>query len=126
MIIYDNPTINSIIPERERQQKYEKKRKEDRFVLLIKVIFFSFLLFILLLGLHLDATYTRKGTITRIDTSAKEIFFDDGTGNEFSYYSDLSDEYVGEQIIVRFDHMGTESNRTDDKVIGVERKKAKK
>ena len=126
MVIYDNPTINSIIPKMERQQKYEKKRKEDRFILLIKVSFFSFLLFILLLGLHLDATYTKSATITRIDTSAKEVFFDDGTGNEFSYYSDLSDEYVGEEIIVRFDHMGTESNREDDKVIGVERKEAKK
>lgn len=119
MVIYDNPTISSIIPEREYQQKYEKKRREDQFVLLIKVTFFSFLLFILLLGLHLDATYTKSATITRIDTSAKEVFFNDGTGNEFSYYSDLSDEYVGKHITAKFDHMGTESDRTDDHVIDV-------
>lgn len=118
MIIYDNPTINSIIPERECQQKYEQKRKEDRFVLLIKIIFFSFLLFILIIGCHLDATYTMKGTITKIDTSAKEVFFDDGTGNEFSYYSDLNNEYVGKRITAKFDHMGTE-DRTDDHVIDV-------
>lgn len=119
MIIYDNPTINSIIPERERQQKCEKKRKEDRLILLIKVIFFSFLLFVLLLGLHLDATYTMKGTISSIDTSAKEVFFIDDTGNVFSYYSDLSNEYVGKRITAKFDHMGTESDRTDDPVVDV-------
>lgn len=119
MVIYDNPTINSIIPKKERQQKYKKKRKEDRFVLLVKVGFFSFLLFILLLGLHLDATYTKSATITRIDTSAKEVFFIDDTGNIFSYYSDLSDEYVGKHITAKFDHMGTESNRRDDHVVDV-------
>lgn len=119
MIIYDNPTIGSIIPKKERQQKHEQKRKEDRFILLIKATFFSFLLFILLLGLHLDATYTKSATITKIDTSTKEVFFTDDTGNVFSYYSDLSNEYVGEHIKVKFDHMGTESDRTDDHVIKV-------
>lgn len=73
----------------------------------------------LVLGCHLDATYTMTGRISSIDTSAKEVFFIDETGEEYSYYSDLSDEYVGKQIKVKFDHMGTESDRTDDHVIDV-------
>lgn len=73
----------------------------------------------LILGCHLDATYTMTGRISSIDTSTKEVFFIDETGNIFSYYSDLSDEYVGKRIKVKFDHMGTESDRTDDHVIDV-------
>ena len=75
--------------------------------------------FVLFIGCHLDATYTMKGTISSIDTSAKEVFFIDETGEEFSYYSDLSDEYVGKHITAKFDHMGTEADRTDDHVIDV-------
>ena len=75
--------------------------------------------FVLFIGCHLDATYTMKGTISSIDTSAKEVFFIDETGEEFSYYSDLNDEYIGKHITAKFDHMGTESNRIDDHVIDV-------
>ncbi len=82
-------------------------------------IILSLCLFVLLIGCHLDATYTMKATITRIDTSTKEVFFIDETGNVFSYYSDLSDEYVGKRITAKFDHMGTEADRTDDHVIDV-------
>lgn len=82
----------------------------------IILIFCTFVLFI---GCHFDATYTMKGTISSIDTSAKEVFFIDETGEEFSYYSDLSDEYIGKHITAKFDHMGTESNRIDDHVIDV-------
>lgn len=84
-----------------------------------KILLFVSLVSILLIGCHFDATYTMKGTISSIDTSAKEVFFIDDTGNIFSYYSDLSNEYVGKHITVKFDHMGTESDRTDDHVIDV-------
>lgn len=84
-----------------------------------KILLFIILASILLIGCHLDATYTMKGIISSINTSTKEVFFIDETGNVFSYYSDLSDEYVGKHITAKFDHMGTESDRTDDHVIDV-------
>ena len=84
-----------------------------------RILLATTLISTLILGCHLDATYTMKGTISSIDTSAKEVFFIDETGNMFSYYSDLSDEYVGKRITAKFDHMGTEADRTDDHVIDV-------
>ena len=84
-----------------------------------KILLATSIISTLIIGCHLDATYTMKGTISSIDTSAKEVFFIDETGNVFSYYSDLSDEYVGKHITAKFDHMGTESDRTDDHVIDV-------
>jgi hypothetical protein len=84
-----------------------------------KILLATSIISTLIIGCHLDATYTMKGIISSIDTSAKEVFFIDETGNVFSYYSDLSDEYVGKHITAKFDHMGTESDRTDDHVIDV-------
>ena len=84
-----------------------------------KILLATSIISTLIIGCHLDATYTMKGTISSIDTSAKEVFFIDDTGNVFSYYSDLSDEYVGKHITAKFDHMGTESDRTDDHVIDI-------
>ena len=84
-----------------------------------KILLAASIISTLIIGCHLDATYTMKATITRIDTSAKEVFFIDETGNIFSYYSDLSNEYVGKHITAKFDHMGTESDRTDDHVVNV-------
>lgn len=84
-----------------------------------KILLATSIISTLIIGCHLDATYIMKGTISSIDTSTKEVFFIDETGNVFSYYSDLSDEYVGKHITAKFDHMGTESDRTDDHVIDV-------
>ncbi len=71
----------------------------------------------LILGCHLDATYTMKGTIYSIN--GNEITLEDITGNLFSYYGDTDNLHIGQTCKVKFDHNGTESNRHDDIILSV-------
>lgn len=72
---------------------------------------------IILLGCHLDATYTMKGTVYSVN--GNEITFEDTTGNLFSCYTeeDSPNIYKGEKFVLEFDHKGTESDRSDDGLI---------
>lgn len=74
-------------------------------------------LFILILGCHLDETYTMKAEVYSIN--GNEITLEDITGNLFSYYGDTDNLQIGQTCKVKFDHNGTESNRKDDIVLSV-------
>ena len=71
----------------------------------------------LILGCHLDATYTMKANIYSIN--GNEITLEDITGNLFSYYGDADNLHIGQTCKVKFDHNGTESNRKDDRIVSV-------
>lgn len=74
-------------------------------------------LFVLLVGIHMEATYTTKGTVYSVN--GNEITFEDTTGNLFSCYTeeDSPNIYKGEKFVLKFDHKGTESDRSDDGLI---------
>lgn len=74
-------------------------------------------LFILMLGCHLDATYTIKGTVYSVN--GNEITFEDTTGNLFSCYTeeDFPNVHKGEKFILKLTNECTESDRTDDNLI---------
>lgn len=77
-------------------------------------------LFILMLGCHLDATYTASCTV--YDIKGTEVYYEDiRTGDVFS--EDDADKasslYIGQNCKIKFDHNGTETNRKDDKIISV-------
>lgn len=74
-------------------------------------------LFILIIGCHLDATYTMKAEVYSINEN--EITLEDITGNLFSYYGDTDNLHIGQTCKVKFDHNGTESNRKDDIILSV-------
>lgn len=74
-------------------------------------------LFILMLGCHLDATYTMKAEVYSINRN--EITLEDITGNLFSYYGDTDNLHIGQTCKVKFDHNGTENNRHDDIILSV-------
>ena len=75
------------------------------------------ILVILLIGFHYEAVYTMKGTVYSVN--GKEITFEDTTGNLFSCYAEENSPNVhkGEKFVLKFDHKGTESNRSDDGLI---------
>ena len=75
------------------------------------------ILFILLIGFHMEATYTIKGSVYSVN--GNEITFEDTTGNLFSCYTeeDSPNVYKGEKFILKLDHKGTESDRSDDGLI---------
>lgn len=71
---------------------------------------------VLLIGFHMEATYTIKGTVYSVN--GKEITFEDTTGNLFSCYTeDSPNVHKGEKFVLKFDHKGTESDRSDDGLI---------
>lgn len=71
---------------------------------------------ILFIGFHYEATYTMKGTVYSVN--GNEITFEDTTGNLFSCYTkDSPNVYKGEKFVLKFDHKGTESDRSDDGLI---------
>ena len=73
-------------------------------------------LFVLLIGFHMEATYTIKGTVYSVNEN--EITFEDTTGNFFSCYTeDSPNVHKGEKFVLKFDHKGTESDRSDDGLI---------
>lgn len=73
-------------------------------------------LFVLLIGFHMEATYTIKGTVYSVNEN--EITFEDTTGNLFSCYTeDSPNVHKGEKFVLKFDHKGTESDRSDDGLI---------
>lgn len=73
-------------------------------------------LFVLLIGFHMEATYTMKGTVYSVNEN--EITFEDTTGNLFSCYTeDSPNVHKGEKFVLKFDHKGTESDRSDDGLI---------
>ncbi len=76
-----------------------------------------FCTFIILICCHLDATYTMKGQVYSVN--GNEITFEDTTGNLFSCYTkeDSPNVHKGEKFILKFDHKGTESDRSDDGLI---------
>ena len=75
------------------------------------------IIIILLIGFHMEATYTMKGTVYSIN--GNEITFEDTTGNLFSCYTEENSPNVrkGEKFVLKFDHKGTESDRSDDSLI---------
>ncbi len=77
-------------------------------------------LFILMLGCHLDATYTASCTV--YDIKGTEVYYEDiRTGDVFS--EDDADKasslYIGQNCKIKFDHNGTENNRHDDIILSV-------
>lgn len=72
---------------------------------------------IILLGCHIDATYTIKGQVYSIN--GNEITFEDTTGNLFSCYTeeDSPNVHKGEKFILKLTNECTESDRTDDNLI---------
>lgn len=74
-------------------------------------------LFILLISFHMEATYTTKGTVYSVN--GNEITFEDTTGNLFSCYTEENNPNIhkGEKFVLKFDHKGTESDRSDDGLI---------
>lgn len=74
-------------------------------------------LLILFIGFHMEATYTTKAKVYSVN--GNEITFEDTTGNLFSCYTEenSSDVHKGEKFILKFDHKGTESDRSDDGLI---------
>lgn len=73
-------------------------------------------LLVLLIGFHMEATYTIKGSVYSVN--GNEITFEDTTGNLFSCYTeDSPNVHKGEKFILKFDHKGTESDRSDDGLI---------
>ena len=82
-----------------------------------KYIIDIIILFILLIGFHMEATYTIKGTVYSVNEN--EITFEDTTGNLFSCYTEENNPNIhkGEKFVLKFDHKGTESDRSDDGLI---------
>ena len=74
-------------------------------------------LLILFIGFHMEATYTTKAKVYSVN--GNEITFEDTTGNLFSCYTeeDSPNVYKGEKFILKLDHKGTESDRSDDGLI---------
>ena len=73
-------------------------------------------LLVLFIGFHYEAVYTIKGTVYSVN--GNEITFEDTTGNLFSCYTkDSPNVHKGEKFILKFDHKGTESDRSDDSLI---------
>ena len=73
-------------------------------------------LFVLFIGFHMEAVYTMKGTVYSVNEN--EITFEDTTGNLFSCYTeDSPNVHKGEKFVLKFDHKGTESDRSDDGLI---------
>lgn len=77
-------------------------------------------LFTLMLGCHLDATYTAPCIV--YDIKGTEIYYEDTrTGDVFS--EDDADKAsvlkIGQTCKVKFDHNGTESYREDDIILSV-------
>lgn len=72
---------------------------------------------ILLIGFHMEATYTIKAEVYSVN--GNEITFEDITGNLFSCYTkeDSPNVHKGEKFVLKFDHKGTESDRSDDGLI---------
>ena len=83
----------------------------------MKKIIIILCLFILIIGCHLDATYMIKGTVYSVN--GNEIMFEDITGNLFSCYTEENNPNIrkGEKFVLKFDHKGTESDRSDDGLI---------
>lgn len=75
------------------------------------------IIIILFIGFHMEATYTIKGTVYSVN--GNEITFEDTTGNLFSCYTeeDFPNVHKGEKFILKLDHKGTESDRSDDGLI---------
>lgn len=92
----------------------KKKLLERIEVCIFTVIFITLILFV---G-HLDATYTINGEVYSVNRN--EITFIDKTNNLFSCYTEEDNPKVheGENYILKFSHKGTESDRTDDGLIG--------
>ena len=82
-----------------------------------KILLFITLVAILLIGCHYGATYTMKGTVYSVN--GNEIMFEDITGNLFSCYTkeDSPNIHKEEKFVLKFDHKGTESDRSDDGLI---------
>lgn len=77
-------------------------------------------LFTLMLGCHLDATYTAPCIV--YDIKGTEIYYEDTrTGDVFS--EDDADKAsvlkIGQTCEIKFDHNGTESYREDDIILSV-------
>lgn len=83
----------------------------------MKKIILILCLSVLLIGCHLDATYTMKANIYSIN--GNEITLEDITGNLFSYYGDTDNLHIGQTCKVKFDHNGTENDRKDDIILSV-------
>ena len=78
------------------------------------------ILAIIIIGCHLDATYTAPCTV--YDIKGTEIYYEDiRTGDVFS--EDDADKastlYIGQTCKIKFDHNGTEGNRKDDIILSV-------
>lgn len=78
------------------------------------------ILAIIIIGCHLDATYTAPCIV--YDIKGTEVYYEDArTGDVFS--EDDADKAsvlkIGQTCKVKFDHNGTESNRKDDIILSV-------
>ena len=82
-----------------------------------KYIIDVIIIIILFICFHMEATYTMKGSVYSVD--GNEITFEDITGNLFSCYTEENSPNVhkGEKFVLKLDHKGTESDRSDDGLI---------
>lgn len=82
-----------------------------------KILIDIAIIIILFIGFHMEATYTTKAKVYSVN--GKEITFEDTTGNLFSCYTkeDSPNVHKGEKFILKLDHKGTESDRSDDGLI---------
>ena len=84
---------------------------------LIKIIVSTAVIAFLALCFHMEATYTMKGTVYSVNRN--KITFEDATGNLFSCYTKEEHPHLrkGDKFVLKFDHKGTEADRTDDSLI---------
>lgn len=83
----------------------------------MKKIILILCILIILIGCHLEATYTMDAEIYSIN--GNEIVLEDITGNLFSYYGDTDNLHIGQTCKVKFANKATESNRYDDTIVSV-------
>ena len=84
---------------------------------LIRLIVSIVIIAFLVLCFHMEATYTVKAKVHSVE--GNKVTFEDTTGNLFSCYTeeDSPNIHKGEKFILKFDHKGTEADRTDDGLI---------
>ena len=75
------------------------------------------ILLIFIIGCHIEATYTMRGTVESVN--GNEVFFIDETDNLFSCKTKESFPSLneGDEYVLKFRNNGTESNRLDDGLI---------
>lgn len=85
---------------------------------IIKLIVNTAIILFLILCFHMEATYTVKAKVHSVEGN-KVTFEDINTHDQFSCYTKEKHPHLhkGEEFIIKLDHKGTESDRSDDGLI---------